>query len=97
MKTKILQAFKTFKGYLFASDKWLHLAAGYAIATYIGVFCPIAGLATAIIIGVLKEINDRLTKKGTPELWDFLFTVLGAVVAFLNILLLRWAFNYIGG
>lgn len=97
METKILKVFKTLKAYLLASDKWLHLAAGYTIATYIGVFCPIAGLTTAIIIGGLKEIYNRLTKKGTPELWDFLFTVLGAVVAFLNILLLRWAFNYIGG
>lgn len=28
MKEKILQALTTFKGYLFSSDKWLHLAAG---------------------------------------------------------------------
>ena len=32
MKEKILQALTTFKGYLFSSDKWLHLAAGFSMA-----------------------------------------------------------------
>ena len=36
MKEKILQALTTFKGYLFSSDKWLHLAAGFIIAYFVG-------------------------------------------------------------
>lgn len=38
MKEKILQALTTFKGYLFSSDKWLHLAAGFIIAFFVGLF-----------------------------------------------------------
>ena len=38
MKEKILQALTTFKGYLFSSDKWLHLAAGFIIAFIVGLF-----------------------------------------------------------
>ena len=38
MKEKILQALTNFKGYLFSSDKWLHLAAGFIIAFFVGLF-----------------------------------------------------------
>lgn len=38
MREKILQALTTFKGYLFSSDKWLHLAAGFIIAFFVGLF-----------------------------------------------------------
>lgn len=44
MKEKILQALTTFKGYLFSSDKWLHLAAGFIIAFFVGLFGVFYGL-----------------------------------------------------
>ena len=44
-------------------------------------FCPIVGLATAAVIGALKEIIwDWLLKKGTPEFLDFVATVAGGVL-----------------
>ena len=33
----------------------------------------------AILVGVAKEVYDRVTKKGTPELADFLWTTAGAL------------------
>jgi hypothetical protein len=48
MKEKILQALTTFKGYLFSSDKWLHLAAGFIIAFFVGLFGVFYGLCAGI-------------------------------------------------
>ena len=63
-------------------DKLKHLLAGLAIAIMAGLFVyPLIGLATTAVIGVLKEIIwDWLLKKGTPELLDFVATVLGGVL-----------------
>lgn len=33
----------------------------------------------AVLVGVAKEVYDRVTKKGTPELADFLWTTAGAL------------------
>ena len=62
-----------------SSDKQKHLLAGLALSILAGLlFCPIVGLATAAVIGALKEIVwDWLLKKGTPELLDFVATVAG--------------------
>ena len=63
-------------------DKKLHILAGIALAIIAGLlFCPLIGLATAAVVGALKEIVwDWLLKKGTPELLDFVATVLGGVL-----------------
>lgn len=63
-------------------DKKLHLLAGLALSLLMGLlFCPLIGLATAAVVGALKEIIwDWLLKKGTPELLDFVATVLGGVL-----------------
>lgn len=95
MKKKILQAFKTFVGYLLASDKWLHLAVGFCIASLIGLFTPIGGFCTALVVGALKEIYDKTTGKGTPELWDFIFTALGAFLALIDTWLHTLSINLI--
>jgi hypothetical protein len=60
-------------------DKKLHILAGLALALSAGLlFCPLVGLAVAVIIGAAKEIIwDWLLKKGTPELLDFVATVAG--------------------
>ena len=78
MKEKILQALTTFKGYLFSSDKWLHLAAGFIIVAAAG-----------------KELYDKFSKKGTPEVWDFIFSVVGVLAGVLNVLLARLVFQFI--
>ena len=63
-------------------DKKLHLLAGLALSILAGLFIyPLIGLATAAVVGALKEIIwDWLLKKGTPELLDFVATVAGGVL-----------------
>ena len=63
-------------------DKQKHFLAGLALSLLAGLlFCPIVGLATAAVVGALKEIIwDWLLKKGTPEFLDFVATVLGGVL-----------------
>ena len=63
-------------------DKKQHLLAGLALSLLAWLlFCPLAGLATAAVVGALKEIIwDWLLKKGTPELLDFVATVLGGAL-----------------
>ena len=63
-------------------DKQKHIFAGLALSLLMGLlFCPLIGLVTAAVIGALKEtIWDWLLKKGTPELLDFVATVLGGVL-----------------
>ncbi len=64
-------------------DKQKHFLAGLALSLLAGLlFCPIVGLATAVMVGALKEVIwDWLLKKGTPEFLDFVATVLGGVGA----------------
>lgn len=33
----------------------------------------------AVAVGIAKEVYDRVTKKGTPEFADFLWTTAGAI------------------
>ena len=67
---------------IFKQDKLKHLLAGIGISLVFGVqFLPLIGLITAAIVGALKEIIwDWLLKKGTPELLDFVATVLGGAL-----------------
>lgn len=66
-------------------DKILHFLAGfwiYVIASV--VFTPFIGLLATSIIGAGKElIYDLAMKKGTPEVLDFVWTVIPALVLFL--------------
>jgi hypothetical protein len=60
-------------------DKQLHFFVGYVLSdlyfcaggTVGGAFWIVAGVA------LLKEARDYITKRGTPELADFLATMLG--------------------
>ena len=65
-------------------DKKLHIYAGLALSLVAGLlFCPLIGLATAAVIGALKEtIWDWWWKRGTPEWWDFWCTVLGGMAGY---------------
>ena len=66
-------------------DKTLHLLAGLALSLVAGLlFCPLIGLATAAVVGALKEIIwDWLLKKGTPEFLDFVATVAGGAIGYI--------------
>lgn len=61
-------------------DKKLHYAAGLLIAGALTNFLPVLiAVAIAVAVGIGKEIYDKVTKKGTPELADFLWTTAGAL------------------
>lgn len=89
MTTQIKELLNKFKGYLFVSDKWLHLSAGLFIAFWVGLFNPFIGLGLAILAGVAKEVYDKVSEKGTPDVWDLVFTIIGALLGFANIFLMR--------
>lgn len=67
-----------FKGLAF--DKKLHYFAGLLIAGVLTNFLPVLiAVAIAVAVGFGKEVYDRVTKKGTPEWADFLWTTAGAL------------------
>lgn len=60
-------------------DKFLHVAAGAVIAgsaAWMG--HPVAGVVLAAVAGVAKEACD-MRGNGTPELADFIATLVGAI------------------
>lgn len=60
-------------------DKFLHVAAGAVIAgsaAWMGY--PVAGVVLAAVAGVAKEAWD-MRGNGTPELADFIATLVGAI------------------
>ena len=64
-------------------DKLLHLIAGFAIALLFGMINPFLGLALAIIAGAAKEIVwDLYLGKGTYEVMDFVWTLIGGLLGF---------------
>jgi hypothetical protein len=66
--------------YLIPVDKANHFIVGtiiYVLSAFI--LSPLFAMIPVIIIGLSKEIYDYITKKGTPDIIDFLFTVLGAL------------------
>ena len=61
-------------------DKQAHFWAGAAIAASVTLYTnPLIGLAACIVAGVGKELRDA-TGRGTPDIWDAVATVAGAVV-----------------
>jgi len=63
-------------------DKKLHLGAGFIIALVTGIILtPLFGLLLAVGTGVGKEVYDRLSGKGTPEIMDIVYTVAGGLLA----------------
>lgn len=68
-----------------AEDKIKHFLAGFIIATVATlIFGALWGIIATVVIGASKElIYDKLLKKGTPEVADFLFTLAGGLNALL--------------
>lgn len=44
---------------------------------------PVYALSVVILIGVLKELYDKISGKGTPDIMDSIWTILGAIPLFL--------------
>lgn len=65
-------------------DKLLHFIAGTYIFMFFAIFLQLwVALLIVAIIGAAKELYyDKILKKGTPELEDFLFTLGGGIITF---------------
>lgn len=76
---QVIEKFAAFVKRL-AFDKKLHYFAGLLIAGVLSNFLPaLIAVAIAVVVGIGKEVYDRVTKKGTPEFADFLWTAAGAL------------------
>jgi hypothetical protein len=74
------------KKLLIPVDKANHFIAGTLIYCVASLFLtPIVALAPVVVIGAAKEVYDKSSKKGTPDLVDFIFTVLGALPVLLTL------------
>jgi len=61
-------------------DKQYHFIAGMLIYIIAQSFMPIGwALIPVIAIGTGKEVIDYVTKKGTPDINDLLYTIYGAL------------------
>ncbi len=66
---------------LFKIDKLLHLLVGFMLASLVTILTKEWYLVLLIptLIGIGKELRDKWMRKGTPEWWDAVATVVGAV------------------
>jgi len=61
-------------------DKQAHFLAGYCIALSVALMLPAwYGFLIATVAGLAKEASDYFSKRGTPDKWDALATMLGAL------------------
>jgi hypothetical protein len=61
-------------------DKQYHFIAGMLIYLIAQSFMPpVLALIPVIAIGTAKEVIDYVTKKGTPDINDLLYTIYGAL------------------
>lgn len=65
------------------SDKAYHFVVGFLIAVVVGLYNPAYGLGCAVVAGLGKEIRDKVSGKGTPELLDFIATVAGGLLGYM--------------
>lgn len=67
-----------------AQDKANHALYGLAIFIAVGfVFGAVAGLVAATLIGAAKEVYDRVSKKGCPDVLDLVATAAGGAAGYL--------------
>lgn len=74
-------------------DKVVHAGLGFFFALIFGFIMRNAwfGFAIAVLAGATKEVVwDWWLKKGTPELLDFMATLIGAVLGLAMLLLVRF-------
>jgi len=65
---------------IIAADKANHFIAGtviYCLSLFL--LSPLVALIPVIVIGAAKEVYDEKKKKGGADIWDFLYTVAGAL------------------
>ncbi len=70
-------------------DKFMHFIGGLVIAALLTPFIGAYSIVVVAIVALLKEIYDYLHKNiHTPDLWDWVATVLGGLVGFVIVALL---------
>ena len=85
---------------LITNDKVLHMIAGFAImvncTVIINLFfqlpvfvAAVLSLLFSIAICCIKELCDRFTGKGTPDMLDAAMTALGAILGFILVMRLQ--------
>ena len=85
---------------LITNDKVLHMIAGFAIMVnctvvinllfQLPVFtAAVLSLLFSIAIGCIKELWDRFTGNGTPEMLDATMTALGAIIGYVLVMRLQ--------
>lgn len=65
-------------------DKLLHIVVSAIIMTVLGLILPtmVAALAT-LCVGISKEIYDKISGKGHPELMDIICDCIGILIGIL--------------
>ena len=70
-------------------DKQYHLIAGFCIYLIAQLFVPLGyDMVIVAAIGTAKEVDDYLSRKGTPDINDLLYTIYGALPLFILKILL---------
>jgi hypothetical protein len=70
-------------------DKQYHFLAGFCIYLIAQLFMPtVWAMVPVIVIGTGKEVYDYISKKGTPDINDLLYTIYGALPLFILKLIL---------
>lgn len=65
-------------------DKALHILVGVCLfAVFHFFFGWQIGIIAAVVVGALKEVYDRVSGRGTPDIRDFFATVAGGILGFL--------------
>ena len=67
---------------MIAQDKLKHLAVGILFSALIP-FINIYSLLICVILAFSKEIYDYLSKKGTPETLDAVYTIVPTLLTYL--------------
>lgn len=75
-------------------DKRKHIVVGFAICAIVSLFFGyIIGVLAAVVAGAGKEAYDYITRKGTPEFADLVYTAIGAVCFVILSVLFCWLFT----
>jgi hypothetical protein len=69
-------------------DKAFHFIAGWALVATLFPYFPLFSLAALVFFAALKEWDDA-HGHGTPDIWDFLVTVIGGIGAVVVHVVLR--------
>ena len=70
-----------------AFDKANHFVYGAVIAAPVAVVSPLAAAAVCAAFAIGKEIRDKVTGKGNPELMDAVVTMAGGATVLLPVFL----------